>query len=56
LAAFLERRHGLKIDARFIPVLKASARDLERLEQARKAAKEAVEQAARKPPADQAGG
>jgi hypothetical protein len=25
LAAFLERRHGLKMDARFIPVLKARA-------------------------------
>ena len=56
LAAFLERRHGLTIDARFVPVLKASARGLEQLEQARKAAREAVEKAPREPPADRPGG
>ena len=56
LAAFLERRHGLTIDARFVPVLKASARGLEQLEQARKAAKEALEKASRGPPADRPGG
>jgi hypothetical protein len=55
LAAFLQRRFGLKIEARFIPVLKASARGLEQLEKARQAAKEAVEQAAKKPPTDRVG-
>jgi hypothetical protein len=49
LAAFLERRFGLRIDARFVPVLKASARGLEQLERARRAAKEAVARAAAKP-------
>ncbi len=49
LAAFLQRRFGLKIEARFIPVLKASARGLEQLEKARQAAKEAVGRATAKP-------
>ena len=56
LAAFLERRFGLKIDAQSFPVLKASARDLEQLEQARQAAKEAVARATAKPAERREGG
>ena len=56
LAAFLERRFGLRIDARFLPVLKASARGLEQLERARRAAKEAVARAAAKPADSEKGG
>jgi hypothetical protein len=49
LAAFLQRRFGLKVDARFVAVLKASARGLDQLEKARQAAKEAVARATAKP-------
>ncbi len=56
LAAFLQRRFGLKVDARFVPVLKASARGLEQLAQAMRAAKEAVARATTKPAESREGG
>jgi hypothetical protein len=56
LAAFLRRRFGLKVDARFVAVLKASARGLDQLEKARQAAKEAVARATAKPADTEKGG
>jgi hypothetical protein len=37
LAAFVQRRYGVKIDPRFLPVIRASLKDREQAEQARKA-------------------
>ena len=45
LAAFIEKKHGVKIAPKFIPLYKASLRDKLRLETARQAARVAVEQA-----------
>ena len=42
VSAFIERRHGVRIDARFIPIVRASILELEMLEKARQAAREAV--------------
>ena len=44
LADFIERRHGVRIDPKFLPVVRASVRELEQLERARQAARAAVEQ------------
>lgn len=43
LAAYIETRYGVKIDAKFIPLYKASLRDKLRLEAARQAARAVVE-------------
>lgn len=43
VAAFIERRHGVRIDARFIPIVRASLLELEMLEQARQAARSAAQ-------------
>ena len=51
LALFLEQRHGLKIDVKVIPILRASVRELEILERARQAAKAVVEKARAEQPA-----
>jgi len=45
LAVFIEQRHGVKIDVKVIPILRASVRELEYLEKAREAAKLVVEKA-----------
>jgi hypothetical protein len=37
LAALIERQHGVRIDPRFIPVVRASLLELEMLEKARQA-------------------
>jgi hypothetical protein len=42
LAAFIERRYGMRIDPKFLPLYKASVRDKERLEQSRARARAAV--------------
>jgi hypothetical protein len=42
VAAFLERRHGVRIDARFIPFVRASVLEQEMLERARQAARAAA--------------
>jgi hypothetical protein len=52
LSLFIEQRHGVKIEPKFIPLFKASIRDKERLEAERRAARAAAEQAAMKPPTD----
>ena len=39
VAAFIQRRHGVRIDARFIPVVRASILELEMLEKTRQAAR-----------------
>jgi hypothetical protein len=44
LSSFIERRHGVKIEPKFIPLFKASIRDKERLEAERRAARAAAEQ------------
>ena len=44
LSAFIEKKHGVKIEPKFIPIFKASIRDKLRLEAARQAARAAVEQ------------
>ena len=46
LSAFIERRYGVKIEPKFIPIFKASLRDKIRLEAARQAARVAAQQAA----------
>ena len=53
LASFIERRHGVRINPKFIPILRASVRELEHLERARQAAKAAVEKALAEQAADQ---
>lgn len=45
LSSFIEKKHGVKIAPKFIPLYKASLRDKVRLEIARRAATVAVEQA-----------
>src|SRR5215212_4798629 len=39
LADFIERRHGVRIDPKFLPVVRASVRELERPARARQAAR-----------------
>lgn len=51
LSGFIEKKHGVKIEAKFIPLIKASIRDKLRLEAARHAARAAAEQAKAEPPA-----
>ena len=51
LATFLEQRYGMRIEARIIPILKASVRGQEVLERARQAARAAT-QTAEKPGGD----
>jgi hypothetical protein len=41
LSAFIEKRHGVRIEPKFIPIFKASIRDKARLEAARLAARAA---------------
>jgi hypothetical protein len=47
LAVFIEQRHGVRIEARIIPILKASVRGQQVLEQARRAARAATQTAAK---------
>jgi hypothetical protein len=42
LAAFIERQFGIKVDARFIPIWRASLRGRQALEQSRNAARSAA--------------
>ena len=51
LSAFIEKKHGVKIEPKFIPLFKASIRDKVRLEATRQAAKAAAEQVKDQPPA-----
>lgn len=44
LSSFIEMKHGVRIEPRYIPIFKASIRDKERLEVARQAARAAVAQ------------
>jgi hypothetical protein len=44
LSAFIEKKHGVRIEPKFIPVYKASIRDKIRLEAARQEARAAAEQ------------
>ncbi|OAI54064.1 hypothetical protein AYO44_15520 [Planctomycetaceae bacterium SCGC AG-212-F19] len=44
LSAFIEKKHGVKIEPKFIPLFMASIRDKIRLEAARQAARASVEQ------------
>jgi hypothetical protein len=46
LSAFIEKRHGVRIEPKFIPIFKASIRDKLRLEAARLAARAAAPKAA----------
>ena len=48
VAAFIQQRHGIRMDARFIPVVRASILELEMLEKTRQAARAAA-QAEEKP-------
>jgi hypothetical protein len=48
LAAFIEQRHGVLIEVRFLPLLRASVRGQEVLERARQTAR-ATTQTAEKP-------
>lgn len=52
LADLIERRHGVKIDPKFVPILRASVWELEHLEKARQEAKVAVEKALAEMPAE----
>jgi hypothetical protein len=45
LAAFIEQRYGVKVLPQFIPVVRASLRELELLEKARMTAKDAAQRA-----------
>src|SRR4051812_6329839 len=55
LTALIEQRHGVKINPKIIPLLRASVRELEHLEKVREAAKAAVQKAlAEQPPARKA--
>jgi ribosomal protein L12E/L44/L45/RPP1/RPP2 len=45
LSAFIEKQHGVRIEAKFIPIFRASIRGKERLEAIRQAARAAVAQA-----------
>jgi len=45
LSAFIEQKHGVKIEPKFIPIFKASLRDKLRLEAARLAAEATLAQA-----------
>jgi hypothetical protein len=45
LSSFIEQKHGVKIEAKFIPLYKASLRDKLRLEAGRQTARAAVDQA-----------
>jgi hypothetical protein len=47
LAAFIEQRHGVRIETRIMPILKASVRGQEVLERARQAARAATQTAAK---------
>ena len=51
LSAFIEKKHGVRIEPRFIPQFTASIRDKLRLEAARQAARAALEQAKAQTPA-----
>lgn len=51
LSAFIEQRHGVTIEPRFIPIFKASIRAKDRLEVARQAAKAHIELAKTEKPA-----
>jgi len=51
LTAFIEQRHGVRIETRIIPILRASVRGQEVLERARQAARAAI-QTAEKPRGD----
>lgn len=51
LSTFIEKRHGVKIEPRFIPMFKASIRAKDRLEVDRQAARAIVEQAKSETPA-----
>lgn len=44
LSSFIDRRHGVLIEPKFIPIFKASLRAQEQLELARQAAKAVIEQ------------
>jgi hypothetical protein len=50
LAAFLDRRYGVKLDPRFVPVLKASLRESELLEEFRRRRAATAEAGAAPPP------
>jgi hypothetical protein len=43
LATFIEQRHGVRIDARYIPIIRASILELEILEMIRQAARAAAQ-------------
>ncbi len=45
LATYIEQRHGVRIDTRLIPVLRASVRGQEMLERARQASRAATQAA-----------
>ncbi len=47
IAAYVERRHGVRIEPRFIPVFTATLEDRERLERCRQQARLLLEQARR---------
>jgi hypothetical protein len=49
VAAFIERRNGVRIDPRFIPFVRASVLELEMLEKARRAARAAAADAGTRP-------
>lgn len=51
LSSLIEKKHGVKIEPKFIPIFKASLRDGLRLEPARQAARAAAVQAKAQPPA-----
>jgi hypothetical protein len=51
LCSFIEEKHGVRIEAKFIPLYKASLRDKLRVESARQAARLVVEQAKAEEPA-----
>jgi hypothetical protein len=51
LSSFIKKKHGVKIEPKFIPLYKASLRDKLRLETARQAARVAVERAKAEPDA-----
>ena len=44
LAAFIETRHGIRIEPRFIPIIRASLRELDLLEKAKATARAMTEQ------------
>jgi len=45
LSSFIEQKHGVKIEPKFVPIFRASIQDKVRLEAARQAARAALAQA-----------